>query len=83
MSGAVVYEKRNRTRTRGEVAQHPHMWPRSIITDNLSHLRGKARSKKISRLCSSWARNENQERIRVHANVGGSGIKAVNAAYTS
>uniref|UniRef100_UPI0023F2620E zinc ribbon domain-containing protein n=1 Tax=Ferrimicrobium acidiphilum TaxID=121039 RepID=UPI0023F2620E len=35
------------------------------------------------RLCSSWARNENQERITVHAYVGGSGIKTVNAAYSS
>ncbi|MHB1521030.1 MAG: zinc ribbon domain-containing protein, partial [Ferrimicrobium sp.] len=43
----------------------------------------KARSKKISRLCSSWARDENQERITVHAYVGGSGIQTVNAAYTS
>jgi len=59
------------------------MWPRSIITDNLSQLRGKAKSKKISRLCSSWARTENKERITVHAYVGGSGAKTLNAAYTS
>nr|WP_276977625.1 zinc ribbon domain-containing protein [Ferrimicrobium acidiphilum] len=51
--------------------------------EDLSHLRGKARSKKISRLCSSWARDENKERITVHAYVGGSGIKTVNAAYSS
>ncbi|WP_276961933.1 zinc ribbon domain-containing protein, partial [Ferrimicrobium acidiphilum] len=31
----------------------------------------------------SWARNENQERITVHAYVGGSGIKTVYAAYSS
>ncbi|WP_423782971.1 zinc ribbon domain-containing protein [Ferrimicrobium acidiphilum] len=63
--------------------QLPSQRPREIIIEDLSHLQGKARSKKISRLCSSWARNENQERITVHAYVGGSGIKTVNAAYSS
>jgi putative transposase len=79
----VVYGDGNRTRKNGRVRQLPSQRPREIIIEDLSHLRGKARSKKISRLCSSWARQENQERITVHAHVGGSGIKTVNAAYTS
>ncbi len=79
----VVYGDGNRTRARKRVPQSPSQRPREIIIEDLSHLRGKARSKNISRLCSSWARDENQERITVHAHVGGSGIKTVNAAYTS
>ncbi|WP_369084382.1 zinc ribbon domain-containing protein [Ferrimicrobium acidiphilum] len=79
----VVYGEGNRTRARRRVPQLPSQRPREIIIEDLSHLRGKARSKKISRLCSSWARDENKERITVHAYVGGSGIQTVNAAYTS
>ncbi|WP_367184558.1 zinc ribbon domain-containing protein [Ferrimicrobium sp.] len=63
--------------------QLPSQRPREIIIEDLSHLQGKAKSKNISRLCSSWATAENQERITVHAYVGGSGIKTVNAAYSS
>ncbi|WP_423783192.1 zinc ribbon domain-containing protein [Ferrimicrobium acidiphilum] len=79
----VLYGDGNRTSARKRVPQLPSQRPREIIIEDLSHLRGKARSKKISRLCSSWARDENQERITVHAYVGGSGIQTVNAAYTS
>ena len=79
----VVYGEGNRTRAKKRIPQHPSQRPREIIIEDLSHLRGKAKSKKISRLCSSWARDENQERMTVHAHAGGSGIKTVNAAYTS
>ena len=79
----VVYGDGNRTRARKRVLQTPSQRPKEIIIEDLSRLRGKAKSKKISRLCSSWARDENQERITVHAHVGSSGIKTVNAAYTS
>jgi len=79
----VVYGDGNRTRAKKRVPQPPSQRPREIIIEDLSHLRGKARSQKISRLCSSWARDENQERITVHAYVGGSDVKTVNAAYTS
>jgi hypothetical protein len=51
--------------------------------EDLSHLRGKAKSKKISRVCASWARAENEERMAVHAYLGGSEVKTANAAYTS
>ena len=79
----VVYGDGNRTRAKKRVPQLPSQRPKEIIIEDLSHLRGKGRSKKISRLCSSWARDENKERITVHAYVGGSGIQTVNAAYTS
>ncbi len=79
----VIYGDGNRTRARKRVPQLPSQRPREIIIEDLSHLQGKARSKNISRLCSSWARAVNQERITVHAYVGGSGIKTVNAAYSS
>ncbi|MHB8189228.1 MAG: zinc ribbon domain-containing protein [Ferrimicrobium sp.] len=79
----VVYGEGNRTRKCGKVPQHPNARPRHIVIEDLSHLRGKARSKKISRLCSSWARAENKERMTVHAHVGGSDVKTANAAYTS
>ncbi|WP_276962705.1 zinc ribbon domain-containing protein [Ferrimicrobium acidiphilum] len=79
----VVYGEGNRTRAKKRVPQLPSQRPREIIIEDLSHLQGKAKSKNISRLCSSWARAENQERITVHAYVGGSGMKTVNAAYSS
>ena len=79
----VLYGDGNRTSARKRVPQLPSQRPREVIIEDLSHLRGKGRSKKISRLCSSWARDENKERITVHAYVGGSGIQTVNAAYTS
>ena len=87
LSGAaikeVVYREENRTRKRGRVPRSPAQRPRSIITEDLSHLQGKAKSKKVSRMCASWARSANEERITVHAYVGGSDVKTVNAAYTS
>ncbi|MHB8190235.1 MAG: zinc ribbon domain-containing protein [Ferrimicrobium sp.] len=79
----VVYGEGNRTRASGRVPQAPSQRPREIIIEDLSHLQGKAKSRKISRLCSSWARAENQERMTVHAHVGGSDVKTANAAYTS
>jgi hypothetical protein len=69
-----------RTRAKQRVPQSPSQRPRAMITEDLSHLRAKARTKKLSRLCSSWARDEDQERITVHAHVAGSDIQTVNAA---
>jgi len=79
----VIYGEGNRTRARGKVPQLSAQRPRRVIVEDLSHLRGKASSKKISRICSSWARAENEERMAVHAYIGGSDVKVVNAAYTS
>ena len=79
----VVYGQGNRTRKLGRAPRSPTQRPSSIIIEDLSHLRGKAKSKKVSRMCAAWARSENEERITVHAYVGGSDVKTVNAAYTS
>jgi len=79
----VVYGEGNRTRTRGKVPQLPAHRPRRVIAEDLAHLRGKAQSKKISRMCSSWARSENEGRMAVHAYIGGSDVITANAAYTS
>lgn len=79
----VIYGEGNRTRKRGKVAQSPEQRPRTLVAEDLAHLRGKAKSKKISRACSSWARAENEGRMTVHAYVGGSDVQTANAAYTS
>ncbi len=79
----IVYGSGNRTRARGRVTQAPSQRPRLIIHEDLSHLRGKAKSKKLSRLCSTWMRAETEGRMVVHAYRGCSPTKAVNAAYTS
>jgi|GEM_PF-934255 len=79
----VIYGEGNRTRARGRVPQLPAHRPRRVIVEDLAHLRGKAKSKKISRMCSSWARSENEERMAVHAYIGRSDVKVVNAAYSS
>ena len=79
----VIYGEGHRTRKCGKVAQSPDQRPRTLVVEDLSHLRGKAKSKKISRACSSWARTENERRTTVHAYVGGSDVETANAAYTS
>ncbi len=79
----IVYGEGNHTRARGAVPQHPGERPSLIVHEDLSHLRGKARSKKLSRLASAWMRSELEGRMTVHAYRGCSPTKAVNAAYTS
>jgi putative transposase len=79
----VIYGEGNRTRARGKVPQLPSHRPRRVIVEDMAHLRGKAQSKKISRMCSSWARSENEGLMAVHAYIGGSDVKTANAAYTS
>ena len=79
----IVYGEGNRTRAKGRVVQSPSQRPRLILHEDLSHLRGKAKSKKLSRLCSAWMRSELEVRMVVHAYRGCSPTKAVNAAYTS
>jgi len=79
----VIYGEGTRTRKRGKVAQSPEQRPRVLVAEDLAHLRGKAKSKKISRVCSSWARAENEGCMAVHTYLGGSDVKIANAAYTS
>ena len=79
----VVYGEGARTRSRGKVPQPASQRPRKLAVEDLSHLRGKAKSKKLSRICSTWMRSENEGRIVVHASIGGVHAETVNAAYTS
>jgi len=79
----VVYGEGNRARARGKVRRDPSQRPQLLVVEELAHLRGKARSKKISRLCASWARAENEGRMAVHAYLGSSEVETANAAYTS
>ncbi|MHB8290170.1 MAG: zinc ribbon domain-containing protein [Acidimicrobiales bacterium] len=79
----VVYGAGNRTRARGKAPQDPSQRPRRLGLEDLSHLTGKAKSKKLSRICSTWMRSENQGRMVVHASIGGADAKTVNAAYMS
>ena len=79
----VVYGAGNRTRGRGRVPQLASQRPRRLAAEDLSHLRGKAKSLKLSRICSTWMRSENQGRMVVHASIGGVDAKTANAAYTS
>ena len=67
----------------GRVAESPDRRPSLLVHEDLSHLRGKAKSKKLSRLCSAWMRSETEGRMTVHAYRGCSPTKAVNAAHTS
>ena len=79
----VVYGAGNRTSARGKVPQLASQRPRSVVAEDLSHLRGRAKSKKLSRICSTWMRSENDARMVVHASIGGVDAETVNAAYTS
>jgi len=79
----VVYGAGNRTRARGKVPRLTSQRPRRVVAEDLSHLRGKAKSKKLSRICSTWMRSENEGRMVVHASIGGVDAETVNAAYTS
>ena len=79
----VVYGAGNRTRAKGAVAQHKNQRPGRLGIEDLAHLRGKAKSKKLSRLCSTWMRAENQARVVVHTSVACSNGIYLNAAYTS
>jgi putative transposase len=79
----VVYGAGNRTRARGKVPRLACQRPRRVAVEDLSHLRGKAKSKRLSRICSTWMRSENEGRMVVHASIGGAGAETVNAAYTS
>lgn len=56
--------------------------PSVIVTENLD-IRGKAKSKKMSRLVSYWMRSSLKERLEFLALVEGFHHKQVNPAYTS
>ncbi len=79
----VIYGQDNRTRARGSVRQLASLRPSILGAEDLSHLEGKAKSKKLSRICSTWMRSENQSRIVVHAGISRTDAQTLNAAYTS
>ena len=56
--------------------------PKTVITENLN-IRGKAKSKKMSRLVSYWMRSALIERLNFLALAEGFRHKQVNPAYTS
>jgi transposase len=57
--------------------------PRVLAHENLSHLRGKFRSRRLSRLVSFWVRGLVKERLIFKASVGGSHRYEANACYSS
>ena len=57
--------------------------PSVVAVEDLSHLRGRTRSRKLSRIVSRWARSALRERLEFRAAAGGSRLRTVNAAYTS
>lgn len=57
--------------------------PQKVMHENLNHLRGKAKSKRLSRLVSAWIRRIISDRMAFKALQRGSLLKAVNCAYSS
>ena len=57
--------------------------PSVISCEELSHLRGKGKSKKHSRIVSMWVRSIINERVIFKASQRGSLVKRVNPAYSS
>lgn len=57
--------------------------PAVVAVEDLSHLRGRTKSRKLSRIVSRWARSALRERLEFRSRAGGSRLETVNAAYTS
>lgn len=57
--------------------------PRVIAVEDLSHMPGRTRSHKLSRIVSRWMRSALRERLEFGSEAGGSRLVTVNAAYTS
>ncbi len=57
--------------------------PTVVVMEDLSHLRGRTRSRKLSRIVSRWARSHLRERLEFRTQAGGSRLETVSAAYTS
>ncbi|EQD56500.1 transposase IS605 OrfB, partial [mine drainage metagenome] len=57
--------------------------PAVVAIEDLSHLRGRTKSRKLSRIVSRWARSHLKERLEFRTEAGGSRLETVNAAYTS
>ena len=57
--------------------------PSVVAIEDLSHLRGRTKSRKLSRIVSRWARSALRERLEFRTEAGCSRLETVNAAYTS
>jgi IS605 OrfB family transposase len=57
--------------------------PGEVVVEDLSHLRGRTKSRRLSRKVSRWMRQSLRERLEFKAQAGGSRLVIVNAAYTS
>lgn len=86
-------KKLRRRRTRGEAAvktvggeavrQALEAKPSVVVIEDLSHMRGRTKSRKLSRIVSRWARSALRERLEFRTQAGGSRLEPGNAAYTS
>ena len=57
--------------------------PQLVAVEDLSHLRGRTKSRRLSRIVSRWARSALRERLEFRTEAGRSRLETVNAAYTS
>ncbi len=57
--------------------------PAVVAMEDLSHLRGRTKSRRLSRIVSRWARSILRERLEFRTQAGCSRLETVNAAYTS
>lgn len=57
--------------------------PSVVVMEDLTHMRGRTKSRKLSRIVSRWARSALRERLEFRTEAGGSRLETVNAAYTS
>ena len=58
--------------------------PKKVVYEDLTHMRGKAKSKKMSRLVSAWTRRIIRERLQFKVGSQGSSLlQAVNCAHSS
>jgi putative transposase len=57
--------------------------PSVVVVEDLSHMRGRTKSRKLSRMVSRWMRSALRERLEFRTQAGRSRLETVNAAYTS
>jgi putative transposase len=57
--------------------------PDVVVMEDLNRMRGRTKSRNLSRVVSRWMRSSLKERAEFLSQVGGSRLETVNAAYTS
>ena len=57
--------------------------PDRLVMEDLSRMRGRTKSRNLSRVVSRWMRSSLKERTAFLSQAGGSRLETVNAAYTS